>query len=399
MPRARWSLGPYVTTGTAALTVPDDAASTDGPVLFSPLTLRGVTFPNRVWLAPMCQYSVTAQDGVPTDWHLVHLGARVTGGFGLVLTEAAAVVPEGRISPEDTGLWNDAQTEAWRRVVEFAHTQSPYGSTPIGVQLAHAGRKASTYAPWRGAGDGSGTGRGSVAEADGGWPTVGPSALAFDGFTAPAALTLDEVAGVVDAFAAAARRADEAGFDVVEIHAAHGYLLHQFLSPLANARTDAYGGDFAGRTRLVVETAAAVRAVWPEHKPLFVRISATDWVEGGWSVEESTRLAGVLAGHGVDLVDVSSGGADPRQEITTGPGYQVPFADAVSAAGLPVAAVGEITDPAQAEKILVDGHADAVLLARAGLREPAWPQRAAHELGVDRHDGPYPDQYTRGAWS
>ncbi|WP_277497501.1 MULTISPECIES: NADH:flavin oxidoreductase/NADH oxidase [unclassified Nocardioides] len=366
------------------------------PLLFTPTTLRGVTFPNRVWLAPMCQYSAT--DGVPNDWHLAHLGARVTGGFGLVLTEAAAVVPEGRISPEDAGIWNDEQVAAWRRITDFAHTWSPFGSTPIGIQLAHAGRKASTWAPWRGGQDGSGQGRGSVPLDQGGWVTQAPSADAFEGFAEPAALTTDEVAGVVQAFADGARRADEAGFDVVELHAAHGYLLHQFLSPLSNHREDAYGGSFENRTRIVVEAAAAVRAVWPEHKPLLVRISATDWVEGGWTTEESTRLAGLLAEHGVDLVDVSSGGLDARQQIEVGPGYQVPLAAAVRAGGLPVGAVGLITEPDQAEQVLAEGHADVVLLARAALREPAWPQRAAHELGLTWRDAPYPDQYTRGAW-
>ncbi|HEY1134894.1 MAG TPA: NADH:flavin oxidoreductase/NADH oxidase, partial [Nocardioides sp.] len=235
--------------------------------------------------------------------------------------------------------------------------------------------------------------------ADGGWTTLGPSATAFTGYAAPRAMSTDDIAAVVTAFGDAARRADAAGFDVVEVHAAHGYLLHEFLSPLANERTDSYGGSFENRIRIVVEVVDAVRATWPEEKPVLVRLSATDWVEGGWTPEESTRLAGVLAEHGVDLVDVSSGGLDPRQDILAGPGYQVPFATTVRAAGLPVGAVGEITDPGQAEKILSSGAADVVLLGRVALREPAWPQRAAAELGVARQDAPYPPQYSRGAWA
>lgn len=380
MPHTRTPLSPLVTT----------------PLIFEPLTLRGVTFPNRVWLAPMCQYSAT--DGVPNDWHLAHLGARVTGGFGLLITEAAAVLPEGRISPEDAGIWNVEQVQAWRRVTDFAHTWSPFGSTPIGIQLAHAGRKASTWAPWRGGQDGSGAQRGSVPPEHGGWQTKAPSTAAFEGFAEPAELSVDEIAEVVEAFADGARRAQAAGFDVVELHAAHGYLLHQFLSPLSNLRTDSYGGSFENRVRIVLEVVDAVRAAWGDDNPLLVRISATDWVEGGWDVEQSTRLAGLLREHGVDLVDVSSGGNDARQDIPVGPGYQVPLAAAVRTAGLPVGAVGLITEPAQAEKVLAEGEADVVLLARAALREPAWPQRAAHELGLTWREAPYPDQYTRGAW-
>lgn len=364
---------------------------TERPLLFTPLTLRGLTFPNRVWLAPMCQYSVVDRDGVPNDWHLAHLGARVQGGFGLVITEAAAVVPEGRISPQDVGIWNQEQTDAWRRVTDLAHGFGPGGGTPIGIQLAHAGRKGSTYAPGRG--------RGSVPVAEGGWTPVGPTTDPFPGYADPARLSVAEIAEVVEAFAAAAHRADEAGFDVVEVHAAHGYLLHEFLSPLVNTRTDAYGGSFEGRTRIVVETVDAVRAVWPADKPLLVRFSATDWVEGGWSVADTARLSAVLADHGVDLVDVSSGGAVADAAITTGPGYQVPFAEEVrTTSGLAVGAVGEITDPAQAERVLAEGRADVVLLGRAALREPSWPQRAAHELGVPGDAAPYPDQYERGRW-
>ena len=360
-------------------------------LLFEPLTLRGMTTANRIWLAPMCQYSVTAQDGVPTDWHLVHLGSHAIGGFGLILTEATAVVPEGRISPEDTGLWNDEQVDAWRRVVDFVHGQD----VPIGVQLAHAGRKASTYGVFP-------SGDGTVPPAEGGWEAVSSTARAYPGNDAPRAMTLDEVRAVPAAFADAAVRAELAGFDTVEIHAAHGYLVHQFLSPLVNDRTDAYGGSFENRTRLLVEIVDAVRAVWPDDKPLLVRVSATDWApEGlqGWDVEQSARLFAELAGHGVDLVDVSSGGAIAEQDIAVGPGYQVPFADEVRrVSGLPTGAVGLITDPQQAQSVLDDGFADVVLLARAALREPAWPLRAAAELGVGRDDAGYAPQYLRGAW-
>lgn len=357
------------------------------PALFTPLTLRDLTIANRIWLAPMCQYSCFAEDGVPTDWHLVHLGARATGGFGLILTEAAAVTPDGRISPQDAGIWNDEQAAGWRRIVDFVHDQG----SAIGVQLAHAGRKASTYAPMADA-------EGSIADADGGWVTSAPSAVAFEGYTTPSALTRDGIAGVVDAFAAAASRAHEAGFDVVEIHAAHGYLLHEFFSPLSNIREDEYGGDFEGRTRILLEVVEAVRRVWPDEKPLFVRLSATDWTEGGWTVDDSARLAELVKPLGVDLIDVSSGG-NVLADIPVGPGYQVDFAKAIlEQSGVPTAAVGLITEPGQAEKILETESAHAVLLARAGLREPAWPLRAAHELGLTWREAPYPPQYTRGAW-
>ncbi len=355
--------------------------------LFDPFTLRDLTLSNRIWLSPMCQYSVDGQDGVPTEWHLVHLGSRAALGYGLVLTEATAVAPEGRISPQDTGIWNDEQVRAWRRIVDFAHDQG----TPIGVQLAHAGRKASTYAPWRG--------RGSIPADEGGWPTVAPSALPFGDDAAPTELTSGQIADVVAAFAAGAGRADEAGFDVVEVHAAHGYLLHQFLSPLANRRTDEYGGSFDNRVRLVLEVVDAVRAAWPAGKPLLVRISATDWLDGGWTLAESTELGGLLREHGVDLVDASSGGLDPNQRIAVGPGYQVSFArDVRTKAGIATGAVGLITEPAQAQQILDEGSADVVLLARVALREPAWPLRAAHELGIPRDRARYPRQYLRGAW-
>lgn len=357
------------------------------PSLFDPITLQDLTLTNRIWLSPMCQYSVDAQDGVPTDWHLVHLGSHAALGYGLILTEATAVTPEGRISPQDTGIWNDEQIVAWRRIVEFAHGQG----APIGVQLAHAGRKASTYAAW--------LGEGTVADSDGGWPSVGPSAVAFGGYATPAALSAAQISELVTAFADATRRADDAGFDVVEVHAAHGYLLHQFLSPLANRRTDEYGGSFENRIRLLLAVVDAVRAAWPAGKPVLVRLSATDWVDGGWTLAESTDLAVRLREHGVDLVDTSSGGLDPAQQIEVGPGYQVPFArDLRTKGGIPTGAVGLITEPAQAQQVLDEGSADVVLLARAALREPAWPLRAAHELGVPRDETPYPKQYLRGAW-
>ena len=354
-------------------------------LLFEPLTLRSLTLRNRVWLAPMCQYS--AVDGVPNDWHLVHLGARATGGFGLLFTEAAAVTADGRISPEDAGIWNDEQAEAWRRVVDFVHAQG----TPIGVQLAHAGRKASTYRPWA-------TASGSVPAEDGGWTAVAPSAVPFEGYAEPAPLTVPQLAEVVAAFADAARRAVATGFDTVEVHAAHGYLLHEFLSPLSNEREDDYGGSFDNRVRLLLEVVDAVRATIPDEMPLVVRISGTDWIEGGWDVEQSTRLAVHLRAHGVDLVDVSSGGNAPAS-IPVGPGYQVPLsAEVRRGADVPTGAVGLITEPDQAEKVLANGEADVVLLARAALREPAWPLRAAHVLGVPADDAGWPDQYKRGIW-
>ncbi|MGV8965987.1 MAG: NADH:flavin oxidoreductase/NADH oxidase [Cellulomonas sp.] len=353
--------------------------------LFEPLTLRGTTFANRIWLAPMCQYS--AIDGMPNDWHLMHLGARAAGGFGLVLAEASAVVPEGRITAQDAGLWSDEQAIAWGRIVDFVHARG----TRIGIQLAHAGRKASTFGPWS---DGSG----SVPVADGGWSSLAPSAEPFPGYAAPVAMTAEQIAALPSSFAAAAARADAAGFDVVEVHAAHGYLLHEFLSPLSNDRTDEYGGSLENRARLLVEVVDAVRAAWPAEKPVFVRFSATDWTAGGLTVDEVTQVAKDLGAHGVDLVDVSSGGNVPA-EIPLGPGYQVPAARAVrEGSGLPVGAVGLITTPHQAEQVLVDGAADAVFLGRAALRDPMFPLRAAHELNVPTDRAPGQPQYLRGAW-
>ncbi len=348
-------------------------------LLLSPYTLRGVTARNRIWVAPMCQYS--AVDGMPGDWHLVHLGARAVGGAGVVFTEATAVSPEGRISPQDTGIWNDEQAQVWARIVAFVQAQGALA----GIQLAHAGRKGSSSRPW--------DGRGAVAAEDGGWVPVGPTADAYPGLAEPAALDLAGIAGVREDFVAATRRALTAGFDLVEVHAAHGYLLHEFLSPLSNTRTDEYGGDLAGRMRLVLEVVEDVRAVWPEDKPLVLRISASDWVEGGWTAEDSVALAKEAAARGVDLVDCSSGGNSPDQQITLGPGYQVPFAAQVRRdAGVPTGAVGLLTHPAQAEQVLAEGSADVVLLARELLRDPHWPLRAAAALG---DDVAWPVQYDR----
>lgn len=304
------------------------------------------------------------------------------------MTEATAVVPEGRISPEDTGIWSDEHIAPWRRIAEFVKAEGAVA----GIQLAHAGRKASTHGIFT-------DGTGAISVEDGGWEVVGPSAEAFTGLLEPREMSADDIAHVVTAFADAAVRADQAGFDVVEIHAAHGYLLHEFLSPLSNKRDDSYGGSFDNRTRIVIEVVDAVRAVWPAERPLFVRFSASDWVEGGWTVEETAELSKVIGDHGVDLVDVSSGGNVAEADIRIGPGYQVPFAHQVrESSGVPTVAVGLITDPQQAEDVLVDGSADAVMLARVALREPAWPLRAAHELGLNPREATYPKQYVRGAW-
>ncbi|WP_020015784.1 NADH:flavin oxidoreductase/NADH oxidase [Promicromonospora sukumoe] len=360
-------------------------------LLLEPVALRGLSLPNRAWLAPMCEYS--ADDGLPNDWHLVHLGARAVGGFGLVLTEATAVVPEGRISPQDTGIWNDEQTAAWKRIVDFVHERG----AKIGIQLAHAGRKASTFRPWAAE-------QGTVPVADGGWPTVGPSAVPYPGFATPSEMTAAQVADVPEQFAAAARRAREAGFDTVEVHAAHGYLLHQFLSPVANSRTDEYGGSAEARSRLVEETVGAVREAWPEDLPVLVRLSATDWLDEGLGVDDVAAVAKRLGPLGADLIDVSTGGVAPAS-IAVGPGYQVPYARRVrEVSGLPVSAVGIITDAVQAEQILVEGSADAVMIGREALRDPHWPLRAAHtlrgEIGtvpVDAGVGVQP-QYSRARW-
>ena len=350
--------------------------------LFSPLTLRSLTLRNRVGVSPMCQYS--SEDGFATDWHLVHLGAFATGGAGLVLTEAAAVTPEGRISPHDLGIWDDAHIPMLRHITAFCRAQGAV----MGIQLAHAGRKASTRRPWE-------QPAGTVPVSEGGWDNVmAPSAVPFaPTYPLPQELSLDGIAQVIASFRAAAIRALAAGFQVVELHAAHGYLLHEFLSPLANARTDRYGGSFENRTRLLLEVTDAVRAVWPDQLPLIVRISATDWADGGWTVEESVQLASLLKARGVDLIDCSSGGLAAHQQIAIGPGFQVPFAHRIRAeTGVPTAAVGLITDAAQAEQVVADGSADLVLLARELLRNPRWPLMAAHALGASIT---WPPQYER----
>jgi 2,4-dienoyl-CoA reductase-like NADH-dependent reductase (Old Yellow Enzyme family) len=354
-------------------------------MLFEPITLRGLTVRNRLWMAPMCQYSAAPAGpltGVPTDWHLAHLGARAAGGVGLIIAEATAVSPQGRISPHDTGLWNAAQQEAWARITGFVREQ---GAVPA-IQLAHAGRKASTFSPWRG--------HGSVPAEQGGWATDGPSPVAFGGYAAPEELDVAGINEVVGDFAAAARRALHAGFQAVEVHAAHGYLLHQFLSPYSNHRTDAYGGPLAGRMRLALEVAEAVRTVWPEELPVLFRVSATDWLpEGGWTVDETVQLAKELAARGVDLVDTSSGGNVEAAQIPVGPGYQTHLAAALrDQAGIATGAVGQITEPAQAERILTEGQADVVLLGRQLLREPHFAWRAAAELGAQLA---VPKQYER----
>jgi 2,4-dienoyl-CoA reductase-like NADH-dependent reductase (Old Yellow Enzyme family) len=351
--------------------------------LFDPLNIRDITFANRVFVSPMCQYSST--DGYATDWHFVHLGSRAIGGAGLVLTEATAVLPEGRISPQDLGIWMDDHIEPLARVVRFIHEQ---GSV-AGMQLAHAGRKASTYRP--------GDGQGAIPQSEGGWNNVvAPSALPFsENYPMPQALSIDGIKDIISAFAAAARRACEAGFRVIEIHAAHGYLIHEFLSPLSNQRTDSYGGSFQNRTRILREVVTAVRGSWPEQAPLFVRISATDWMEGGWDIQQSVELARQLGKLGVDLIDCSSGGNAMQAKIPVGPGYQTPFAEQVRReANILTGAVGMITSPIQAENILAAGQADAIIMAREFLRDPYWPLRAARELGRPMS---WPVQYLRAA--
>lgn len=338
------------------------------PRLFEPITLRSLTLPHRLWVAPMCMYS--SVDGMPNDWHMAHLGSFAIGRAGLVMTEATAVSPEGRITVADAGIWNDAQAEAWARVVDFAHGQG----VAIGMQLAHAGRKASTLSAYEG--------RGARPVADGGWITRAPSPTAYGRLPEPSPLETDEITRVVDDFVAAARRAVRAGFDLVEIHAAHGYLLHEFLSPLSNRRDDAYGGDAAGRERLLLEVVDAVRAAISSGMPLVVRLSATDWVPGGLTATDTARASRRLEEHGVDLVSVSSGGNDYRQEIPVGPGYHLPLSREVRAAvSIPVGVAGLISSPLQAETVLVDGGADVVYAARQFLREPTFALRTAAELG------------------
>lgn len=355
--------------------------------LFEPLTIRGTTMRNRIWVAPMCQYAIEHKDGVPRDWHLVHLGSMAAGGAGLVMAEASAVTPEGRISAEDTGIWNDEQADAWSRVTAFIHSQG----AAAGIQLAHAGRKASVWPEW-------GTvGTGTVPADAGGWQSVSASALPFPGYDAPVPLDASGIDEVVEQFRAAARRSVDAGFDVVEIHAAHGYLLHQFLSPLSNERTDEYGGSLANRARLLLAIVAAVRETVGTRIPVLVRFSATDYADGGWDEEQTAIVAGWAADAGADFFDISSGGNLSGVRIPVGPGYQVPLAEYVKEnAAVSVSAVGLITTPAQAEAVVSSGQADAVMLGREMMRDPHFALRAAHELGVDLDY--WPPQYLRARW-
>jgi 2,4-dienoyl-CoA reductase-like NADH-dependent reductase (Old Yellow Enzyme family) len=348
--------------------------------LFTPFTIKSVTFRNRILVSPMCQYS--SVNGLPNEWHLTHLGSRAIGGAAAVIVEASGVTPEGRITPDDMGIWSDVHAAAFRPITRFLKS---HGTVP-GIQLAHAGRKGSTYAPWKG--------EGSLKHEDGAWTTLAPSAIPFhDHWQVPQAVDGVGIKTTIADFGKAAQRAFEAGFEFVEIHAAHGYLLNQFLSPLSNHRKDEYGGSLENRMRFPLEVAAAVRQAWPENLPLAVRISATDWVEGGWTLEESVELAKRLKALGVDLVDCSSGGSSPHAKIPVGPGYQVPFAEKIKKeAGIDTIAVGLITEPAQADAIIQEGRADFVALARAFLRDPYWALNAAHTLGVEVT---WPVQYLR----
>lgn len=348
--------------------------------LFSPLQLRSLTLKNRIAVSPMCQYS--AKDGVPNSWHMVHLGSRAVGGAGLIIVEATGVSPEARISPADLGLWNDQQTEAFKPIVSFIKENGAVA----GIQLAHAGRKASTDVPWRG-------GKGLTPQQEG-WQTLAPSAVSYsDKYTTPKEMSGEEIEQMIQDFCAATQRAINAGFQVIELHCAHGYLMHQFLSPLANKRTDQYGGILENRMRMPLKVVEEVRKVMPANLPLIVRISATDWAEGGWDLDQSLIFCQELKARGVDLIDCSSGGLTPAQKITVGPHYQVPFAEAVKKeADILTGAVGLITDPEAAEQILSSGKADLVLLARELLRDPYWPLHAAKKLGVEIA---WPPQYER----
>lgn len=346
--------------------------------LFEPLKLREIEFRNRIFVSPMCQYS--SENGMPSDWHLVHLGSRAVGGAALVMVEATAVSPEGRISPHDSGMWSDEHARAFKRIASFIRSQ---GAVP-GIQLAHAGRKASTDVPWRGGKP--------LSESQGGWQPIAPSPLAFDDESrTPRAMTQEDIEQVISRFLTAASHSIEAGFDVLEIHMAHGYLLHEFLSPLSNRRTDEYGSTPENRMRFPLRLAGALRDAWPAHLPVFVRISCTDWIDGGWDLARSIDFCRRLKTLGVDLIDCSSGALMPNAKIPAGPGYQVPFAAAVrQEVQIPTGAVGFITDPAQAEQIVATGQADAILMARELLRQPYWPLHAARALNVDI---PWPSQY------
>ncbi|MEO5693346.1 MAG: NADH:flavin oxidoreductase/NADH oxidase [Usitatibacter sp.] len=347
--------------------------------LFSPLQLRTVTFPNRVFVSPMCQYS--SENGMPNEWHMVHLGSRAIGGAGFVCIEASGVTPEGRITPWDAGIWSPQHAQAWKPIADFIRA---HGSVP-GIQLAHAGRKASCSKPWEG-------GK-SLTPQQGAWQTLGPSAVAFGDYAVPRAMTGKDIETTIADFVAGARHALAAGFDVVEVHGAHGYLLHSFCSPLSNVRTDKWGGSLENRMRFPLEVSRAVRGAWPADKPVFYRISASDWAEGGWDLAQSIELCKQLKALGIDLIDCSSGGNIATQKIALGPGYQVPFSDAIRReAGIPTAAVGLISEPVQAEEIISLGRADAICLARALLRDPYWPRHAAKALKVELE---LPNQYKR----
>ncbi|HLP15005.1 MAG TPA: NADH:flavin oxidoreductase/NADH oxidase [Bacteroidota bacterium] len=349
-------------------------------VLFSPLRIRGVEFKNRIGVSPMCQYS--SIEGAPTDWHFIHVGSRAIGGAGFIIQEATAISSEGRISPEDAGIWNDVQMAAYKRITDFVHAYQ----SRIGVQLAHAGRKASTYAPWRGTGE--------VKKEDGGWDTIAPSPLAFtEGYPHPIEMNKEAIRRVIDAFVSGARRAIEAGYDFIELHMAHGYLVHQYLSPLSNHRSDEYGGSLENRCRFGLEIARAVRNAIGENVPLFARVSATDWVEGGWDCDQTVQFVRMMKDCGIDLIDSSSGGNVATAVVPVGAGYQTEFAARIRReAGVMTAAVGLITAPEQAETIVRTGQADAVLLAREELRDPYWPLHAAKVL---RADVAWPSQYLR----
>ena len=347
--------------------------------LFSPLRLRSLTLPNRIFVSPMCQYS--SENGMPNQWHFVHLGSRAIGGAGLICVEASGVTPEGRITPWDAGLWSQEHALAWKPIADFMRS---HGSVPA-IQLAHAGRKASCDAPWRGGKP--------LMVTDGGWETMGPSAIPFGDYPPPRPMSVGEIEATIEHFRRAARLALNAGFEVVEVHGAHGYLLHNFCSPLSNHRTDEWGGSLDNRMRFPLAVARAVREAWPADKPVFYRVSATDWAEGGWDLPQAIELAKRLKALGIDLIDCSSGGNAAHQKIALGPGYQVPFADAIRReAGIPTAAVGLISEAVQAEEILSLGRADLVCMARAMLRDPYWPRHAAKELRVELA---WPDPYKR----
>jgi len=354
------------------------------PKLFDSIKLRDLEVKNRIWIAPMCQYSCENKDGVPGSWHEVHLVSRAVGGAGLIIVEASGVTPEGRITPWCTGIWNDEQTKAWKKIVDLAHGHG----AKMAMQLAHAGRKASNHR--------EASGVGSIPISEGGWETVSSTHQAFGDYAAPRKLSVSEITELVEAFGKAAKRSVEAGFDAVEIHGAHGYLLHQFLSPLSNDRDDEYGGSLENRARMLMEVIASIRKSIPETMPVFLRLSATDYAEGGWDEEQTATVSGWATEAGVDLIDVSSGGIITGVKIPSGPGYQVPLAEYVAdRISEPVSAVGQITEPKQAEQILQSGKVDVILIARASLRDPYWPLRAAAELGADVG---WPEQYSRGKW-